>query len=256
MKHNTSFLFLRGLGRNQYHWGDHEKFYKAFGQDCHFLDLPGCGENIEMDSPNTVEGISDFLHQKWKQLGVPESRKKILVGLSLGGMVSLDWVKRYPEEWDGLVLINSSVKDLSPFWDRLRFQNYISVLKILLIDDPTEREEIIFDMTCNLSNKEQTLKWWLEIQKKYPVTMDNMTTQLAAASKYRSPKGLPKKLKTLVLTSKKDRLVSFRCSKAIAKKYKSNLVIHKKAGHDLAVDDWTWCSEMITDWLENPWMKK
>ncbi|MCO5114479.1 MAG: alpha/beta hydrolase [Bdellovibrionaceae bacterium] len=249
MKHNTSFLFLRGLGRNQYHWGDQSAFRMAFGNQVYFLDQPGFGENINVRSPASVPAITDRLNEQWESLNVDKDSKKVLVGLSLGGMVSMDWVSRYPETWDYLILINSSVKDLSPFWQRLKMQNYISLIKISMMSDPLEREEAVFDLTCNMSDKESTLNWWDEIYQKYPPDIVDITNQLYAASKFKSPKSLPERLKTLVLTSKADRLVSYKCSVAISKKYNTDIRFHNQAGHDLVLDDLFWCVAQIKEWL-------
>lgn len=249
MKHNTSFLLLRGLGRNQYHWGDQNAFKIALGPHVYFLDQPGFGENINTPSPAQIPAITDSLHEQWSRMDVPKDTKRVLVGMSLGGMVALDWVSRYQGTWDRLILINSSVKDLSPFWQRLKVQNYLSLIKISMMNDPAEREEAVFDLTCNLADKESTLNWWLEIFKKFPPDIVDITNQLYAASKFRSPKALPPEVKTLVLTSEADRLVSHKCSRAIAKKYSADLRVHTKAGHDLVIDDLFWCIDQIKNWL-------
>lgn len=250
MKHNTSFLFLRGLGRNQFHWGDQSAFKIALGQQVFFLDQPGFGTNMAVRSPASVPAITDSLNEQWEHLdSVEPQSKKVLVGLSLGGMVAMDWVNRYPKAWDYLILINSSVKDLSPFWQRLKMQNYLSLIKISMMNDPAEREEAIFDITCNLADRESTLNWWLDIYKKYPPDIVDITNQLYAASKFKSPKSFPSHLKTLVLTSQADNLVSHKCSLAIAKKYNADLRIHDQAGHDLVLDDLFWCMNEIQDWL-------
>lgn len=250
MKHNTSFLFLRGLSRNQYHWGDHKTYKMAFGSKCYFLDQPGFGDNLSLASPRSVREITDLMHDQWRSMQVDKGQRKVLVGMSLGGMVAMDWVSRYRGEWDHLVLINSSVKDLNPFWQRLKLRNYISLLKTLLMNDIYEKEETIFDLTCNIADKDSTLKWWLEIHEKYPPDFTDITNQLYAASKFKSPKTLPSHINTLVLTSRADDLVSFKCSQAIAKKYEADIRIHEEGGHDLCLDDFSWCVKQILGWLE------
>lgn len=249
MKHNTSFLFLRGLGRNQFHWGDQKAFKMAFGNQTYFLDQPGFGENKNLRSPSSVPEITDMMHSQWEELGIDPKSKKVLVGMSLGGMIALDWVNRYRGEWDYLILINSSVKDLSPFWQRLKMHNYISLIKVSMMNDPLQREETIYDLTSNMADKESTLNWWLEIHEKYPSEIIDITNQLYAASRFKSPKRLPSHVNTLVLTSEADHLVSHKCSRAIAKHYGADLRIHTKAGHDLALDDLFWCVEQIKTWL-------
>ena len=43
-----------------------------------------------------------------------------LLGLSLGGMVAVDWVARHPTDFRALVVVNSTARNAGFVWDRLQ----------------------------------------------------------------------------------------------------------------------------------------
>ena len=93
---------LRGLARESGHWdpdfiSDMQKHFELI-----LLDYPGCGPFIHEDFPSTHEELLESLN---KQLETKE--KVFLVAVSLGGMVALKWVEKYPEKFSGLVLVRS-----------------------------------------------------------------------------------------------------------------------------------------------------
>ena len=49
--------------------------------------------------------------------------------MSLGAMVAVDWAARHPEELAGCVLINTSLRPFSPWYQRLRPANYGALLR-------------------------------------------------------------------------------------------------------------------------------
>ena len=61
-----------------------------------------------------VQALRDDLSER------SEQGPFVLVALSLGGMVALRWACLHPHEIAGCVLVNSSVRGLAPFWQRLR----------------------------------------------------------------------------------------------------------------------------------------
>jgi len=53
--------------------------------------------------------------------------------------------------------------------------------------------------------------------------------------------------KKLILTSKADRLVSYKCSEQISKLWNCPVHYHQEAGHDLPLDDAAWVIERIKE---------
>ncbi len=250
LKHNISYLFLRGLSRNQFHWYEKDSYEKILQNEVHFLDLPGFGLNQKKYSPTTIRGIRRKLQDDWRHysMKLDPNSKKVIVGMSLGGLVAMNWAS-VSKEWDALVMINSSTSDLSWPWERLNPKAYLPFVKGFVLKDSKKWEESIFDVTCNYDlNKKKIVEDWTEIRKTYPIKNLNLFNQLNAASAYKSPKTMD--TPGLVLTSTRDRLVSFRCSKKIAKKFDFEIKISRASGHDLSVDAKDWMLNHIKSFSE------
>jgi pimeloyl-ACP methyl ester carboxylesterase len=65
-------------------------------------DWRGFGESKLATDPLTMESCADDLHQLLQKLGIKQ--KAILLGLSMGGYVAFEFVRKYPESVQGLVL--------------------------------------------------------------------------------------------------------------------------------------------------------
>lgn len=250
MKHNISYLFLRGLSRNQFHWYEKETYQDILQNEVHFLDLPGFGLSQKKLSPTNIRGIRRKLQDDWRHysMKLDPNSKKVIVGMSLGGLVAMNWAWVSPE-WDALVMMNSSVSDLSWPWQRLNPKAYLPFIKSVIRDNNQGWEETIFNITCNdVKNKESIIKDWVQNRETYPPKKFNIFNQLNAASGFKSPKNM--ETPGLILTSTRDRLVSFRCSKAIAKKFNYQIEISRTAGHDLSVDAKDWMLNHIKNFSE------
>ena len=249
MKHNICYLFLRGLARSQFHWGDQSLYKNYLGAHVYFIDLPGFGVNNHLKSPNSIHEITDFVKKEWAtciQNHNVDFDKKVLVTISLGGMVGMDWCSRYPQDWSQLILINSSTKDLSRFWQRLKPKNYLKIICSVVTGSLRRRESYIFDMTCNdRGQKNQKVEEWVQIAKQRSIKRSCLFTQMYAAIGFRSPDQI--QTPGVVLSSIKDDFVSYKCSESIAKKYNFKLVQNDTAGHDVSVDYLEWMFEKIRE---------
>lgn len=258
MKHNISYLFLRGLSRNQFHWHERDSYEKILDNEVHYLDLPGFGTNAKFHSPRTIDQITDNLKGQLDKLsGFDPNTKKVIVGLSLGGLVTLNWVSRHIHDWDGLVIINSSLSNLSYPWERLSPKNYLKLAGYFMLSDHRHIEEIIYDVTCNTNtHREKLVNDWAAIRAQYPYRRRDVLHQVKAASYFRSPPRFSITSPGLVLTGPKDRLVSHECSKAIAEKYGFELKLSEVSGHDMSVDDKDWMLAQIKNFAENLELKQ
>lgn len=247
------WLLLRGLVRETRHWGSFPDFFekqlRAFDETAEVftLDFPGFGSEAAKLSPATVSGIVDDLRARWTQLAPNE--KWNFFAVSLGGMVALNWVSRYPKDFEKLVLVNSSLRDLSPFHHRLRPQNYAQILGIFFNADVASREEIVLSITTNLKNHE--IK---NLAKTYasfavPTRRRDAIAQLYAAAIFKAPSRIP--IPILILASEKDQLVSAKCSTQIAEKFGSPIYYHSDANHDLPIDAPEWVTEKVLAWAHS-----
>lgn len=240
------WLLLRGLTRESGHWGDFvAKLQAAFPDaNIHCLDLLGSGEFYQQPSPCSIAEMTEQL--RTHALNNGWLNKKIrLLSISLGGMVAWQWLQTYPNDIQSAVLINSSLAGLNPFYQRLRWQSYGKLARILAAPDVVAQEWAVLKLTSNLEAKhEKIAKEWAEIQRLRPVSKKNALRQLIAAARYH-PTLTPPIPPVLLLAGLGDRLVSADCSKTMSQQYNLPLIMHPSAGHDLCIDDADWVIEQL-----------
>lgn len=233
------WLLLRGLTREQAHWGDFtERLADRFPQhrfSC--ADLPGTGSHVGSPSPATIAGIREQL-QHTLALNKPVG----LMGLSMGGMVALDWAQQSPESVAGLVLINTST-GFSPPWQRMR-PGVLSAASGLLARRPGKREQAILELTSNQPVTPELLLAWVQIQGQRPVRTSVMVSQLLAAARY-CPRATQPPVPAWLLASRGDRIVHWHCSRTLAQRWNWPLWLHPDAGHDLPMDDPDWVLDRL-----------
>jgi pimeloyl-ACP methyl ester carboxylesterase len=244
-----TWVLLRGLTREHRHWEDFpEKLQQHFpGTQIITPDLPGNGDHADLISPASIQEMMLFLR---KDIASSIASGPVhIIGLSMGAMVAIEWMRYYPQECAASILINTSLKGISPFYHRLRPQNYYRIMYSLFTRDNYAREKAILQMTSNLHpNTEQLLQRWVSYAEENTVIPSNALRQLLAASRYCAPKlqpGCP----ILLLRSKNDKLVDSQSSVSLAKNWSLPMQTHPRAGHDLTLDDGDWVCQKIDGWF-------
>lgn len=249
-----NWLFLRGLGRQQRHWGRFPEIFEASlkGDKVFFLDLPGSGTELRRRSPQSVRAICDDVHERFLALKKREGGEWSFLALSLGGMVALEWAARYPEEVQKLVIINSSAANLSLPWERLNWKLIPTLLKASTQKDPVLREKAILMLTSNRPREdlERTAVQWAAFADNPTLSRKNALKQLGAAVAFKAPAKEKIHCKTLVLSSMRDRFTSAKCSYSLSRHYGFHQAVHPTAGHDLTLDDPEWVSEQVRVFLQ------
>ena len=243
------WVLLRGLGREARHWGSLPGLLAAAtGSRIYTPDLPGNGRLWRQPSASSIAGQLSQLRQ---QLVTTLRHGPVQVlAISLGGMVALEWATHHPEEVARLALVNTSLAGLAPPWQRLRWQRYPALLR-LLWQDTAMREHGILQITSNLPTRRQAvLHDWQQWQQACPVSASNLLRQLAAAARYRPPTAWPR-CPVLLLNSQQDQLVHPRCSQRLAQASGWPLRLHPYAGHDLALDDPLWLAQQVAGWARH-----
>jgi pimeloyl-ACP methyl ester carboxylesterase len=246
----TRWVLLRGLTREAGHWGD---FTRQLGDRLESenavlaLDLPGNGALHAVDSPANVPAMAAACRDRLATMGARPPY--VLVAMSLGAMVALQWAHRFAPEVAGCVLINTSLRGRSAFWERLRPHNYLRLCRLLLPGrSPSEREREVLAMTsARPQDHSAALLRWTAIARERPVSRVNALRQLAAAARYSAPASRPA-VPMLVLASSCDSLVSPRCSERLAAQWELPLRLHPDAGHDLPLDDPEWVVQQVVEW--------
>jgi pimeloyl-ACP methyl ester carboxylesterase len=242
------WVFLRGLGRDSRHWGKFPQEFEQKNRKVLCLDLPGAGDRFEEQSPVSIRLMTAAIRREFLLLkkDFPDA-DFYLMAQSLGGMIALDWVSRH-RDFKGLVLVNTSVAGVSPVYHRLLPSAALRLVRIVRERDPVKREmEVLKMISNNTSLHASVASEWADIVRERPVSVKNFASQLLAAATFSPPKTKPK-IPVLVLSSKKDKMVSSKCSERLAAKWELPHLQHETAGHDLVIDDPQWVIATINAW--------
>lgn len=248
----STWILLRGLTRETRHWGDFPARLASRFPQARLLavDLPGNGTLCEQTSPSCVAALAEAVRAQLRAQGAAAPYR--LLAMSLGAMVAIDWASRRPHEIAGAVLINTSLRGVSPMYHRLRPANYARLLRVVLTASGSERERTILTLTSrrprSAEETDALVGRWCAYRREHPVSTRNALRQLLAAALFRLPHACPP-VPLLLLSSLGDALVDARCSQRLAALWQVPHAAHPSAGHDLPLDDGTWVADTIADWL-------
>jgi pimeloyl-[acyl-carrier protein] methyl ester esterase len=240
-------ILLRGLARESAHWFDFPKqLEKALGESAkvELIDFPGCGKYYQQEALVSVEAMTD--HARKESNVMASTKPTYVVGISMGGMIALDWAQRFPTELRGIVLINSSTGG-QPFWWRLRPRAWLPILVAIALPCELRERLVLNNVSNNTHQYPAHLKQWLAIQQQHPVTRRTIFSMLRAAARFRPQQHCS--ISGMVLASPKDRFVSVYASNALAAQFNFTLYYHPQAGHDLPMDDPDWVCEKIAHYV-------
>jgi pimeloyl-ACP methyl ester carboxylesterase len=247
-----NWLLLRGLAREERHWGPFPQMLEEQVPTLktHFLELPGVGKKANQEAFSNIEDYTNQLRDEWLDLKKQYPGKWGVMAISMGGMIGMDWCQRFPHDMEALILINSSAGNLSPPHHRFSPSATGTVLKLFFREDYEEREEAILSLTTNiLKITPEIIQKNASYSKDSPISRSSFLKQMYAASRFKVPKEL--KARLLILAAKKDKLASYKCSQAIARHFDEKLYLHNEAGHDLPLDDPQWIIDHIKKFLES-----
>lgn len=245
MAKQKHFYLIRGLIREKRHWGgfiDHLKmvFPKA---KISTIDISGSGDYFNDSSPLSIREMVERMRQDYLKLKT-ENEASHLIAISLGGMISVEWMKAHPEDFEQATLINTSFGGISPVYHRLLPQALIFLLKVPLLKGREKESRILKLVTNHEHIFQDTLNLWENIQKERPVSLENTLRQLFAGATFTVGDFTPP-IPIRILASTRDRMVSVKCSRAIAREWNLPIEEHPTGGHDLTVDDPAWVAEKI-----------
>lgn len=249
-KLGQNWILLRGLARESAHWGAFVPLLQSTFPTAQItlLDLPGTGCFHRETSPRTIKAITDWVRSHALDHSFLQQPVTILA-LSLGAMVAWEWMRSYPEDICGATLMNTSFADLSPFYERLRWQSYKDFIALAMTRDVHNQESGILQLVSNRRDQDKQITLaWEKIQNERPISLKNSFCQIIAAATYRSGDIKPEQ-QVLLLNGQGDRLVAPACSEAINKKWHLELLRHPWAGHDLTLDDGAWVVLQLKDWI-------
>lgn len=237
-----SLILLRGLGREARHWGPFLEMLKPH-YNVVTVDLPGVGSAASQMPPLSVFGICESVRNQVLKLNAPQPYG--LLGVSLGGMVALEWIQNYSQEVAGCVAINTSCR-LSPALQRLRWQVWTQFAPLPFLSDIKRREEQVTRLVINDPEKQkEAYELWSLIARDFKTHPLVLANQMLAASKYIPNDSLKGNSNILLLVGEGDRLVDPSCSQTLSERYQWPLKPHPWGGHDLAWDDPEWIRDQL-----------
>lgn len=247
-------MLLRGLTRDARHWdGFGERLQAAVGATRMVMpDLAGNGLRWREASPTRVEAYVDAVRAQLSQAGLAPPYR--VFALSLGAMVALSWAGRHGDELLGAVLVNTSVRSLSPLHHRLRPGAWATLLPLAFAPPASARwEQAVLRLTTRHGDADDDatralLTRWTAWRLARPVSRANALRQLLAAARFNAPRQAPA-VPLLLLASRQDRLVDSRCSARLAAAWGCPSAWHPSAGHDLPLEDADWTLAQVRRWL-------
>lgn len=245
-----NWLLLRGLATEKRQWGKFPETLKdeVEDKDVLMIDLPGAGDHFLETSPLSIDQYVYFLRDKFKEQ--KQDGPYALMAISMGAMIAMRWQELFPDDFEKLVLMNTSASDVVPIYKRVRPQGMLFFLDVFRRPSIEEQIETILNFTTNiLENKKEVAHEFAKHYTEKPISKQNQIRQLYAASRFKSPKKLAKD--ALFLIGEGDRLVNPVSTKALRRKYNAELFAHDKAGHDLTLDAGQWVIESVKKWLTN-----
>jgi len=248
--HPETLILLRGLSREQRHWGSFTGLLHKHFTDKQLIcfDLPGNGQRNHLQSPATIAGIVEFIRD---ELSAVLSQGPVhLVALSLGGMVAMEWMDKHPQEIASAALLSCSFKGVSPFYQRLRPANYLNLLNVIFSSNDYASEKTILKMTSQGHQQNKALlEQWVSYARQNPVSRQNVLRQLLAATRYQLPRVKPD-VPVYLLNGLQDKLVSPQCSVDLAERWHLPLDSCQLCGHDLSLDNEQWVFKRLCKWFD------
>jgi pimeloyl-ACP methyl ester carboxylesterase len=95
-------ILIHGLGQDNQSWNITNTYLKNVGINTICPNLFAITKNISKDYKTMYNAFSDFCNSQKGKLN--------LCGLSLGGVLALDFIKEYPEKVNSIILIGTPYK--------------------------------------------------------------------------------------------------------------------------------------------------
>jgi pimeloyl-ACP methyl ester carboxylesterase len=252
---SMNWLLLRGFGREKRYWGSFpdqfeielkKKYPKA---KIMTIDLPGFGTEFLRKSPSNIPEIVKDVRDRWLAERGEGSGEWNMLAVSLGGMIALSWAEDYPNDFKRMVLVNSSLKGLSPATKRVMPRNYFTLLRIIFSNNFLTREKMVLKMITSLKGGAllELARENATYAKMSPPRRRNAFAQIFAIMKFKP--SIKTSVPKLILSSLGDTFTDPKCSEDLAHYYQAPHKKHPNANHDLPTDDGAWVINQVIEWL-------
>ena len=234
-KNKTLLLFINGGGISKWMW----KYQKTLEYRCVFFDLPGHGDNSNIDF-TSIDDVCLFLVDLIKNES--EDNKAVVIGLSIGAQIVLNLLKSYNDYISKAVVIsalnnpmkayNSFINPMLAISTPLIKNKGFSKLQFKQFALPDDWFEDYYNDSLKISI--ETLK---------NITKENMEFNFD-----KIVAGIP----TLILTGEKERGIMRKSAEKTSKYIKgSKYYIVKGAGHGIPYEKPDIFNELLMSFISN-----
>ena len=204
-------IFLHGFSFNKSMWDPQVEHLKN-KINVIATDLRGHGGNKPEPGPWMIAHFADDLK---KMMDEKQIDKAVICGLSMGGYIALEFVSKYPERVQALILSDTQAAADS---NEGKDKRYATMLKIRKDGVPSFAKEFAKNVLCEptLINKPEVYKKVEEMINTN--TADNLTMTLGAMAGRKDHFDLLPKITcpTLVIVGDQDKLTTVEMNKKIA----------------------------------------
>ncbi|HRG68255.1 MAG: alpha/beta hydrolase [Saprospiraceae bacterium] len=165
---NIPIIFLHGFPFDKTMW----RFQLDFFKNTHriiALDIRGFGKSIDETSALSIDLFSEDLILLMDQLSI---KKAIVCGLSMGGYIALNAIKRFPDRFEALVLCDTQCNADSPEVKKKRYNTIddINMSGTITFSDNFIKNVFYKDSLENQKELVQQLKSVVLANSKYIIT--------------------------------------------------------------------------------------
>ncbi|MBT3647716.1 MAG: alpha/beta hydrolase [Flavobacteriales bacterium] len=250
---SINIFLLRGLTRESGHWG--QQFFQYVKEEflnakITTLDLPGAGVHFQEKAGLTVSKLMEFMKVHSQEEIEATRGQNIIMATSLGGMVATEWISKYPEDFQALIMIRASFKGICSFSERVNPKIRMELLSVPFTLKMVKKEERLLRINSNdTTGFGDNLKEWKEIQVLRPMSTANLIRQTIAGLRYAPPTHFPE-IPTLVVGSFSDRLVQPGCIVKVRDHFGGDIVWNDVSGHGIPIDQPEWLVDNVKNWLD------
>ncbi|MFC3242590.1 alpha/beta fold hydrolase [Gordonia humi] len=183
----TEWVLVRGLTREQRHWHDLPIILAELGERVTCIDAPGFGTEHTRRSPSTIREITDDMRDR-----LPFAHEdRAILGISLGGMVALDWCSRYPYDFSLCAVVNTLARDV--FRPKYLTRGALTVLALRRFRSLRGHERAVAQLTVASASvdSEELVRQWVNFHHDAPPTEASVRAQALAGLRFRLPETLP-----------------------------------------------------------------
>lgn len=228
-------VMLRGLARNSKHWLG---FDREVAKHFRVLTIDARGLGQTPLSMGALDSVYDLADDVIRVLDAENIEQAHILGVSLGGMVTMAAGLQHPGRASSLIVINSSFAGTP---HRRLSREAILVLLRAVITGPAAYEElarILLGPEASATVRSRVARDWLKIDQSMRASPAVVIKQLIAAARFRVAEDLGRISRpTLVLYGTGDQFVPCANSRTIADLIPgSQLVGIPGGGHELTLD--------------------